>query len=64
MLISDLSYLQSVGVSTVKGGYYKYYVDIDVTQKAYAGKVYVKAYKSDVDVDANATNKSYISIEF
>ncbi len=64
MLISDLSYLQSVGTSTVKGGsYYKYYVDIDVSQKAKSSS-YVKAYKSDVYVDASATNKSYISIEF
>lgn len=64
MLISDLSYLQSVGTSAIKGGgHYKYYIDIDVKQKA-SSESYVKAYKSDVGVDASATNKSFISIEF
>ncbi len=65
MLISDLNYLQSVGTSTVKGGgyYKKYVIDIDIKQKAQS-ESYVKAYKSDVAVDASATNKAYVSIEF
>lgn len=62
MIISDLSYFQSAETATVKGGGYFKNIEVEIEQKAYAGEVYVKAYKSDVSVYANAKNYASVSI--